>query len=513
MLRLAFRRLLWVFPSVLGVSLVAFFLLSLVPPPRSLAMVDGADEAASAARRERFLDLPLLFNVDPSDVRARVSEAVERLVASSPGSDEENAATRELTRLGGAGLPILLPRLDELAPEQRRRVALALAPLAERMGIDSDDKARDPTQVVVFWNRYWETRGVEFQTTTARSAVRRFKRYGTEARADQLRSLDTYALPVLIDELEDPSDAEAHRQLRRVVIALSQVTGRRDVFTPEASAAAARACMQRWQRWWLVHEADYQPLVGAERVAAFVLQTRYGKWVYETLVMRMGKDDQGAPVLELLLERARLTVSILLFGFALAYALALPLGAVAAWHRGRGADHAVAALVLVPYVASPAVLALVAVRMGAPLSSPMLVAGLVLALVLLADPVRHQRAALVPVLTEDYVRAATARGAGPVRVTLVHALRNAMLPLATRASLELPLVVTSCFVIEKVLGLPGLGEATLDAVLRHDTSWLMALALSGSVIAVASLVISDVAYALLDPRLRSALMTTRRRGA
>ncbi len=513
MLRFVFRRLLWVFPSVLGVSLVSFFLLSLVPPPAALRVERAGDETVAAARRERFLDLPLFFNVEPSDIRRRTAGVVEALLAAAPGSDEAARAGRELLRLGGAALPVLLPRLDELNPEDRARVALALAPLAERMGLGDDGKLRNPEQVVLYWNRFWETRGAEFREATARSAVRRYARYGTDARAEQLRLLDTFALPYIMQALEAPEEPGEVAQAARLLQAMAAITGRGHAFDTPLSPEEAALAVERWQRWWLVYGADYQRLAGADRVAAFALQTRYGKWVFETLVMRMGKDELGRPLLDQLLARARITMTMLALGLALAYLLAVPLGALAAWRRATAVDRAIAAAVLVPYVATPAALALVALRIGGPFGTPVIAGAVVLGLAMLADPVRQQRSELLPVLTEDYFRAALARGASPVRALVTHGLRNAMFPLITRAALELPVAVTACFVIEKALGLPGLGEATLDAVSRNDTSWLMALALAGSVLAVGSLVISDLAYALLDPRLRASLAVVRRRRA
>jgi len=509
MLRYAFRRMLWVFPSVLGVSLISFYLLSLIPS----SIAESSDANAGSEYRERFLDLPLFFNVAPRDVRTRTARVVDDLVAAEDGSPMALRARRELLRLGGAVLPVLLPRLDALKPEDRLRVALALAPMADRMGLPAAGKTRDREQAVLFWNRFWETRGVEFREASTRSAVRRFARYGTDARAEQLRVLDTYALPLLIGSLEEPSDPGMIAPVRRVVGVIADVTGRHDTVSPRATVEEVTDCVQRWRRWWLVYEADFQPSVGADRVAAFALQTQYGKWVFETVVLRMGKDDSGVVVLDQLLRRARVTLTMLLLGLALAYLLAVPLGSLAAAYRGQGVDRMVAAAVLIPYAASPAVIALVAVRFGAPFDFPMAWAVVLVALVLLADPVRHQRAELLPILTEDYVRAAIARGANPFRVLLVHGLRNAMLPVATRAALELPVAVTACFVIEKVLGIRGLGEATLDAVSRADASWLMALALAGAVFAVMTLVVSVVAYALLDPRLRSAITSVRRRRA
>jgi ABC-type dipeptide/oligopeptide/nickel transport system permease component len=117
------------------------------------------------------------------------------------------------------------------------------------------------------------------------------------------------------------------------------------------------------------------------------------------------------------------------------------------------------------------------------------------------------------VLVEDYVRAATARGAGPWRVLLVHGLRNAALPVITRSALELPMALTACFVLERAFGLPGIAEATLQAIEHRDTGWLMTLSLCGAVWAVLALVATDVAYGLLDPRIRHTLMLLRRRRA
>ena len=134
-----------------------------------------------------------------------------------------------------------------------------------------------------------------------------------------------------------------------------------------------------------------------------------------------------------------------------------------------------------------------------------------LVLISVADPARQGRAALVPVLASEHVRAARARGAGPFRVLFAHGLRNALAPVATRMSTEIPLALTACFVLERVFGLEGLGAATLEAVAAHDTRWLMALSLGGTVVAVAALVLSDVAYASLDPRLRGALTRATRR--
>jgi len=512
MLRHAFRRLLWLIPSVLGISIVSFYALSFI------RVAPGGASAEHEFARERFRDLPLFVNARPRDVRERAARAVDDLTSGSPGRDRAERGRGELVRLGGAALPYVLPRLDSLEPEARRQLALSLAPIAQRMGLEHRGEPTDPDRAVLFWTRFWETRHLEFHLSTVRSAVRRYARYGSDARLEDLRSLDTFALPALVDALEPPAEDRAElARARRLVELLADLTGRDDRIAREADAAAARACVDRWTRWWLVYRSDYVPLVGASRAAAFALETQYGKWVLEAVTMRLGRAASGRPILDEVLRRAPVTLTIVLLAVALAYAAAAVLGAVVAVRRNTVWARGACAVALLAHLATPAVLGTLALglwwRADAHGGGKLLVASAVCALVLLADPLRHKRAALASVLVRDYVRAAAARGGGAWRVVFVHALRGALMPLLTRATLEVPMACTAAFVVEHLLQLQGLGSATIEAVRTGDAPWLMALTVAASVWAVVALVLTDVAYALADPRLRQVVMRLRRRRA
>jgi peptide/nickel transport system permease protein len=496
MLRYAFRRLLWVFPSVIGVSLITFYVLSLLP-------VSGA--TSSDERRRRFDDLPLFFNLDPRDVRARATDAANAVAEAEPGQAAE--AEAELVRLGGAALPVVIPQLDQLAPERRVRLALALAPLADRMQIDQRAFARDPERVVVFWNRFWQARGVEFRDATARSAVRRYARYGTEARAEQLRALDTFALPLLFEELRAPAGMAELSETRRLLSMIAHVTGMPEREAEGATLEEARRLVERWSSWWMIYETDFVRLSGADRVAAFAVETRYGKWAYEAFALRLGYDLHGRRILDELLGRARVTITVVSLGVTVAYLLAIAFGSLTAWFRGRPVDRIVSALLLVPYAASPALLAALCLYLGVRAGIGWAVA--LLALALVADPTRHQRAALLPVLSEDFVRAAMARGASRLALVTRHALPHALLPLVTRSALELPVALTGCFVLEAAFHLDGLGAVTVEAALARDHRWLMALSLLGATWGVLSLVLADIGSATVDPRLREVLSPAR----
>ena len=147
MFRYALRRVLWALPTLLGISLVVFFLTTLLPDPSVGVIAQGStvlgddpdrDVKIEEARRARFLDLPRFFNDDPQDVRTRALACVREI---AEGGDE--AAARRLARLGGAALPYALPALEALSPDARKKVAMALVPVAVRMGLA--DPLQPPT--------------------------------------------------------------------------------------------------------------------------------------------------------------------------------------------------------------------------------------------------------------------------------------------------------------------------------------------------------------------------------
>ncbi len=505
MLRHALRRLLWTLPTLIGISLITFFLLSFVPDP-----TDDPTFAASLPREElahlrraRFLDLPRFANVSPVDVRIRTAGAV-RAVA----GDDENAeeGRRELQRLGGAALPYVLPRFDSLPPEQRARLALSLAPIARRMGLPRSDEATDPVRAVAYWTRLWDDRGVEFRHASVRSAVNRLERYGSSNRVTDLIELDTFALDNVLGALRAPHDHASVERSRALIDVAAHVTGRDDRIALGDDLATARACVERWQTYWNVYRSDFVAFTGPARLAAVLLETRYGKWGLSAVTQRFGRRLDGGAVLDELAQRAPTTLGLLFAAIMLAYAAAIPLGAISAARRGHRLELVIACVVLGLYAVPTAVLAVTLRGAFGPDAVRFLAAAVTLSLALIAAPTGQQRAALAETLTRDYVTAARARGATITRAVLVHGLRNALLPVLTLAALEAPMALGGAFVAERVFELHGLGEATIAAVRERDTSWLMALSIAAASLAAVFVLVSDLGCALLDARLGQATM-------
>jgi peptide/nickel transport system permease protein len=126
----------------------------------------------------------------------------------------------------------------------------------------------------------------------------------------------------------------------------------------------------------------------------------------------------------------------------------------------------------------------------------------VLGLASAATTARYVRAGLLEALGREFVRAARARGVDRHRVLWVHALRNALLPVVNLIGLSLPVLLSGSLVIEVVFAWPGMGRLTYEAILQRDLAVVLASTLAASLAVIIGSLFSDVAMALVDPRVR-----------
>jgi peptide/nickel transport system permease protein len=127
---------------------------------------------------------------------------------------------------------------------------------------------------------------------------------------------------------------------------------------------------------------------------------------------------------------------------------------------------------------------------------------LTLGLELTATLTRYTRASLLDVLHSDYMRTARAKGLRERVVIVRHGLSNALIPVITVVGFRLPYLISGAVIIETVFQWPGLGLLTLDAAKLKDYPLIMALALAVTIVVVVSSLLADLAYSLVDPRIR-----------
>jgi ABC-type dipeptide/oligopeptide/nickel transport system permease component len=224
------------------------------------------------------------------------------------------------------------------------------------------------------------------------------------------------------------------------------------------------------------------------------------------------------PVSGVVSERIGPSLFLLTYATLIGVVLALPLGIVSALRRNRTADHGIRLLTLVAFAMPSFWLGLILIRTFSlnlglfpvsgygsgflghihSLTLPALTIGLFLTSML----VRSLRASLLDVFSEEYVEAARARGLPESRVVLKHSLRNASIATLTVLAVNIGWLIGGAVVIEKVFDIPGLGQLLVDSIFTRDFPLLQGLTLIFGLLVIAINLLSDLAYAVIDPRVR-----------
>ena len=123
-------------------------------------------------------------------------------------------------------------------------------------------------------------------------------------------------------------------------------------------------------------------------------------------------------------------------------------------------------------------------------------------LVSLAGISRYMRSGMLEVLRQDYIRTARAKGIKESRVIYKHALKNALLPIITIASMIIPSLIGGSFIIETIFGWPGMGRLGFEAIMNYDLYTVMGIGVISALLTLLGLVLADIMYAIVDPRIR-----------
>ncbi len=209
------------------------------------------------------------------------------------------------------------------------------------------------------------------------------------------------------------------------------------------------------------------------------------------------------------------TLALALAAFVIAWLLALPLGSLAAMKRNSAWDTGARAVALfglaVPSIwLGPLLILLFGVVLRVlPLPGDedaglrgLLLPALTIGAALSAVLTRQTRGAMIEVLSEQYILAARARGVSRVKVVFVHGLRNALLPVMTVGAAQLGAVLSGTVITEKIFEREGLGTLFLDAFFARDIPVVQGCVLVVALLYVGVNLAVDVAYGLVDPRVR-----------
>jgi peptide/nickel transport system permease protein len=252
------------------------------------------------------------------------------------------------------------------------------------------------------------------------------------------------------------------------------------------------------------------------------LPVQYLLWVGDLLHGNLGTSLRtGVPVSALIAQKLPVTLQLATFAMAIAVAIGITAGVLAAANRGRMLDHAANIFALsgmsVPNFWLGILLILVVSVHWHWLPSSgyvspkedlwqsvktMVMPAFVLGAALGAQLMRHTRSAMLTVLHADYVRTARAKGLLRTTVVVKHAFRNAMIPIVTVLALLFGELLAGAVLTEQVFTIPGFGKLIVDAVFSRDYAVVQGVVLVTALSYISVNLVADIVYVLLNPKLR-----------
>jgi peptide/nickel transport system permease protein len=252
------------------------------------------------------------------------------------------------------------------------------------------------------------------------------------------------------------------------------------------------------------------------------LPLRYGYWIAGVAHGDLGESLRiQEPVLGLIVQKLPVTLELATMAMLIALVIGIPTGIVSAVGKGSAWDYG-ANLIALWGLSTPnfwlgiLMILLFSVQLGwlpasgyvspfedlrgnlAAMIMPAFVLGNAIAAVLM----RHTRSAMLQVLNADYVRTARAKGLDERTVVLKHALRNALTPIITLGALEFGTLLSGAVLTEQVFSIPGFGKLIVDAVFNRDYAVVQGVVLFTSSVYIVLNLLADLAYFLVNPRLR-----------
>jgi len=260
------------------------------------------------------------------------------------------------------------------------------------------------------------------------------------------------------------------------------------------------------------------------------LYVQYFLWIGNMLQGDFGnsfKDDR--PVIDKIFERLPVTISISLLSFLLIYTIAIPIGIYSAARQYSLLDRTTTVLLFVLYslpnfwVATLAIVFLCNVEYlkifpTAGIRSEdfdslsffgqvkdrfmhLFLPVTISSLTSFAFLSRQMRSSMLEVIRQDYIRTAKAKGLSERKVVMKHALRNSLIPIITLIGGLLPAMIGGSVIIETIFSIPGIGQLAFQAILDRDYPLIMAELVLASVLTVVGILLVDILYSFVDPRI------------
>lgn len=333
--------------------------------------------------------------------------------------------------------------------------------------------------------------------------------------------------PVIVRAGEQGTDEE--RALNAQIVAENNQLTRR-VYELNAIPEARAEVLLAWQSWFSENEPRFAGSLARNTWMLF-METRFAKYCSNLLRLDLGTSLRyNRPVVEVIGDHWGYSIYLSLASLLLSYFISVPIGVLAAVKQNQFADRGVGIFLFVLY-SLPSFFA--ATLMQTYLTSAsdfapwfpvsgfmgvdpddsttleifwdiiwhMVLPVICLTYGSLAVLSRYARTGLLDVIRSDYIRTARAKGLSEFVVILKHAVRNGMIPILTLLGTTLPVLIGGSIIIEFIFNIEGMGKLMLTAINYRDFNIIMGVLLISSILTLLGILLSDISYALVDPRI------------
>ena len=239
------------------------------------------------------------------------------------------------------------------------------------------------------------------------------------------------------------------------------------------------------------------------------IYVQYFLWLKNALLLDFGRSyTTGQPVIAEIVERLPWTLMLMVPSFILTLLITIPIGVISAVKKGSWVDNtftvlSFAGMAIPTFWLGLMLMLIFSVKLRwFPAVGNIVLPLLTMTIGSLAGLTRYQRAAMLEVLNQDFIRTARAKGLPERVVIFKHALRNALIPTITILGLSLPDLFGGAFIIETIFAWPGMGRLGVQSVFQRNYPVIMGIVMFSALLIVIGNLLADVGYALVDPRIR-----------
>ncbi len=559
------KRILIAVPTLFGITVITFCLIHLAPgDPDALgtsAAGAGADAYATPLTRDAIqeirklygLDKPLLLNFDVKDRRRAVLHAWEEV----SGLLDEIAVFEERRKAAGGAdvqekLACTLEELEEALGRKGRklqdfgmRLVPYLAPLVLSMP-DSGGGARKQALLralhvgaglsaavsVEELSSWWAQNSVVFEQDALRGVLDDLKSCPESDAAAMLgrarEELGELLLPVLMKRLEHTEDLQ---DKRRLITYAAPYAGYTKELISASDDSRFNTALRFIDSWWDDDGLAFREIGAFERVLKTFTEAQYPIWLCRILCLDFGESYiDHEPVVEKVWKAFKVTFSFQMVVIFLMYMISVPIGILSAVRQDTFLDRLTTFVLFVLYSLPSFWVAYMLIYFlgegrfaelfpvqglnsdGAHALSfwPYLMDRLwhmclpVACMTYggLAVLSRYTRSGMLDVIRQDYIRTARAKGLSERVVIMKHAFRNGIIPVVTLIGGLLPALISGSVIIEYIFGIPGMGRLGFNAVYQRNYPVVMAITFFSAFLVLTGILLSDILYALVDPRIR-----------